>query len=242
MTVLTARNVSRQLRDGEREFKLTIENLRLGPGDRKAIVGPSGCGKTTAMDLLALASRPDTADVLLLEGADGTVDAAALLARGRHGELSALRARYFGYVLQTSALFPFLTVGENIELSQRFAGRREPELVDQLLEALGIPNVRRAWPDALSVGQRQRVAVARALAHRPAFLLADEPTAALDPTSARTTLGICLEVMAIYNGSMLIITHDLSLAREMGFDIVELEASSSERSTIARVDDRKRAS
>ena len=238
MATLRALGVSRQLRDGERQFSLAIDRLCLSPGDRKALVGPSGCGKTTAMDLLALASLPDRARVLEIEEATGAhVDVAALIGNGTHASLGRLRAKHFGYVLQTASLFPFLSVHENVGLAQHFAGRIDRALVDELLEALGLGRLGRARPSDLSVGQQQRVAVARALAHRPNFLLADEPTAALDPASARAALQLCCDVVERSNGAFLMITHDSDLARDLGFRLVSLNSQSNELGTSTSIDD-----
>lgn len=238
MAKLTARGVSRQLRDGERQFDLMIDRFCLQPGDRKALVGPSGCGKTTAMDLLALASTPDTAFELRLDVAEEemSVDIAAMVGKGRHGVLARLRAQHFGYVLQTASLFPFLSVGANVELAQQMAGRIDRPLIDDLLARLGLRDLRKAMPADLSVGQQQRVAIARALAHHPDFLLADEPTAALDPASARTALQLCCDIMA-GNGAVLAITHDADLASDLGFEIVPLQSRSDASGTVTHIDD-----
>jgi putative ABC transport system ATP-binding protein len=92
-------------------------------------------------------------------------------------------------------------------------------------------------PSALSVGQRQRVAIARALAHKPSFLFADEPTAALDPDAARRTLGTCLDILMACDAAALIITHDIDLARELDFDVVPVAAHSDEGLVSAVIDD-----
>jgi putative ABC transport system ATP-binding protein len=220
--LLTAEGIVRRLDDAERRFELRVPSIAIGPGDRVAIVGPSGCGKTTALDVLALASAPDAAAgfVLALDGGP-TIDILDLFARGDDGALAGIRARHFGYVLQTHALMPFLTVQENIEVSMRLAGRHEPGRAAELLRALDLDVPLRARPAALSVGQRQRVAVARALAHRPHFLVADEPTASLDPASAERTLRACLALVDRSDAGMLLVTHDRALAEANGFTILE---------------------
>lgn len=238
MTWLCAHGVTQILEDGERTFHLEIAALSLGPRSRKAIVGPSGSGKTTAMDLLALAGRPRTADSFLLIGQDGNaLDLGHRLGRDRHDRLAAVRARYFGYVLQTGMLLPFLTIGENVLLAQKLAGMRDHAFARDLLDALGISAPLSTFPSALSVGQRQRVAVARALAHKPHFLFADEPTAALDPEAARRTLGTCLDIAETIGTATLVITHDVDLARELDFELVEIDAAVRDGLVSARIDD-----
>lgn len=241
MTWLCAHGISQRLEDGERAFQLTIAALTLGPGARKAIVGPSGSGKTTAMDLLALASRPQEADSFLIVDRDGQATDLRGLHASRVDAAARIRARYFGYVLQTGLLLPFLTIGENILLAQSLAGVRDADFARQVLEELGIVAPLSTMPSALSVGQRQRVAVARALAHRPRFLFADEPTAALDPDAARRTLGTCLDIAAAQDSAVLVITHDLDLARELDFEIVEIATAVEDGEVSAVIDDGSRS-
>jgi putative ABC transport system ATP-binding protein len=238
MLWLCAHGVRHSLEDGERRFSLEIAALTLGPGSRKAIVGPSGSGKTTAMDLLALASTPKSADSFVLIEEQGAYhDLAPRTPAARGDAMAALRARHFGYVLQTGMLLPFLTVGENVLLSQTLAGVPDPSFAAAVLEQLGVSVSLSTMPAALSIGQRQRVAVARALAHKPAFIFADEPTASLDPDNARRTLGTCLDVGAVHNAAILMITHDLELARELDFEIVSIITSAHGNTVHAVVDD-----
>jgi putative ABC transport system ATP-binding protein len=212
---LTLRGVDKRRIGRDRAFELRIETLRLLPGTMLALTGPSGCGKSTAADLCGLALQPDEADLLRLEGDGGDFDIAAMWRSGRHEALARLRARYFGYVPQTGALLPFLTVGGNIALAQQLAGRRDPTRVDDLARHLGIAELKRELPERLSVGQRQRVAIARALAHAPDFVIADEPTASLDPDNARLVMGLLVSSTREAGGALLVVAHDLDLVAEL---------------------------
>lgn len=219
---LTAQGLRKTLRDGERVFELVVSSFEINPGDRIAIVGSSGSGKTTALDMIALASAPDDMSRFDLHE-DGRVhDLAHFHRKNQDSKLSALRASFFGYVLQTHSLFPFLTVEENIELSLDLAGVKGRGHIDQLLKWLGLDVPLRARPSALSVGQRQRVAVARALIHQPGILVADEPTSALDPLSAERTMTLCVQYQKHFNGSIILVTHDRALAERHGFTILPI--------------------
>jgi putative ABC transport system ATP-binding protein len=195
----------------DRVFELTIERLALGPGDRLAVVGQSGSGKSTLLDLAGLALAPDGAKAFRLEPDGAPVDVGKLWRERDLEALAGLRARHFGYVVQSGALLPFLSVGDNVHLPLSLAGRRDRERVRDLLDRLGIAGLERVLPERLSFGQRQRVAVARALAHRPDFLLADEPTASLDPDNARRVMEALLELTAAEGSALLLVSHDLDL-------------------------------
>jgi len=196
----------------DRVFELTIERLALGSGERLAVVGQSGSGKSTLLDLAGLALAPDGASTFRLEPDDDPAADVGKLWRERDLEaLAGLRARHFGYVVQSGALLPFLSVADNVHLPLSLAGRRDRERVRDLLDRLGIASLERVLPERLSFGQRQRVAVARALAHRPDFLLADEPTASLDPDNARRVMEALLELTAAEGSALLLVSHDLDL-------------------------------
>ena len=192
-TVFSLRD-ARVVRPGAGAFRLHVRSLDVRQGQLLALTGPSGCGKSTALDVLAGILRPDSGDGsrFLLRTADGETDMLALWRAGRLDALARLRGKHLGYVLQTGGLLPFLSARDNILLPCRCLGimGRRLEAVWNMATALGIDRLLLQMPDSLSVGERQRVAIARALAHGPAIVLADEPTAALDPDQSRRVLGI----------------------------------------------------
>ncbi|WP_203076642.1 ABC transporter ATP-binding protein [Falsiroseomonas ponticola] len=209
-------------RAGGAAFTLTIEALQLHPGALVAVTGASGTGKSTLLDIAALARRPDEAARLQVCGAD----AGALWSRGAKDALAALRARHFGYVLQTGGLVPFLGVGANAALAQDLAGQRDAAHLAALAERLGIGALLGRMPASLSVGQRQRAAILRALAHRPALVLADEPTASVHPDMAATILALLADQAREAGAAVLLATHDAPAARAAGFRELPLQPGS----------------
>lgn len=197
---------------------VTIERLLLGAGERAALIGPSGCGKSTSLDLLAAILRPDRADRLMVAGAD----LVALRAAGAGG-VTAWRGRQVGYVLQTGGLLPFLSVAENIRLGRRLLGLAGWGPARDIAAVLGLEPLLDRHPAQLSVGERQRVAVARALAHEPRLVLADEPTAALDPARAAETMALLNGLAARQDTTLLVVTHDAELAEASGLRLIRAE-------------------
>ena len=208
-------HVNRSVAAAGSRFTLHIDRFDVNQGDRVAVVGPSGCGKSTMLALLSLALRPDNGDRLALAG----TDALALWRQNRGDSLAALRAGSIGFVPQTGALLPFLTLGENILLPQRILNRREPRRAAELAERLGIAAILGRKPGAVSVGQRQRAAVARALAHRPAIVLADEPTASVHPAQADDILALLIDSATEDGAAVVITTHDAPRAAAAGYAI-----------------------
>jgi putative ABC transport system ATP-binding protein len=202
---------------GAYRFELAVPELAIRRGERVALVGASGSGKSTLLDLLALALAPDEAEGFDFAPGDEAIDLAALWHR-RARELDALRGRHVGYVLQTGGLLPFLSVRQNIALPGRLQG--ESAEVEALAERLGLADQLAKKPAALSVGQRQRVAIARALAHRPAVVLADEPTAAVDPTQAEEVMDLLVEHTARSGATLVVASHDHDLVAARKLAIV----------------------
>ncbi|MDL5202197.1 ABC transporter ATP-binding protein [Streptomyces sp. ALI-76-A] len=202
--VIELRGVSRRYDDGPpalHEASLTVR-----AGEAVAILGPSGSGKSTLLNLIAGLDRPDA----------GTVTVAGVRV-DRLGEAGAARYRRsrIGMVFQFFNLLDDLTVADNVVLPARLAGMARGQAdrrATELLELLGIDRHARAYPGRLSGGERQRVAVARALMNRPALLLADEPTGALDTAAGQDVSGLLTGLHA-EGQTIVVVTHDLALAR-----------------------------
>jgi putative ABC transport system ATP-binding protein len=203
--------------DAESGFALEVPSLVLSPGEAVAVVGPSGCGKSTLIDVLALLRRPDAARCFEVLGED----IAALWANGGADACSAFRAERIGVVLQTGGLLPSLTVWENVTLSQQLLDRPDASWARSLLEALDLATLGQRFPSQLSIGQRQRVAVARALAHRPALVLADEPTAALGAEHAGPALDLLLTIGRAVGAALVIASHDRALLHAHGVPLLD---------------------
>jgi putative ABC transport system ATP-binding protein len=178
-------------------------SFALAAGEMVSLVGPSGCGKSTTLNLVAGVDRPDEGQVIVC----GTDLAAA-------GEAALVRARrrHIGIVFQAFHLMPHLTVAENIALPLALDGRRDAARVDDLIGRVGLEHRRNHFPAELSGGEQQRTAVARALVHRPAVVLADEPTGSLDSASGAAVLQLMDELRRQEGSALLLATHDESLA------------------------------
>jgi putative ABC transport system ATP-binding protein len=197
-------------------FELRIDALDLDAGERIALVGESGSGKSTLLDLVALASRPDDAERFHIAADGETADIADLWSDDASDMLAGLRARHIGYVPQTGGLFAFLSVFDNIDLPRRLLGLADDGTSAALAERLGVADQLRKKPAALSVGQRQRVAIARALAHGPALVLADEPTASVDPATADIVTELLLEQVEAHGATLLLASHDWARVERLG--------------------------
>jgi len=188
-------------------FALDGVSFTVDTGSSVAITGPSGCGKSTLLGVIGGLAVP-TAGVVRIGGEE----VSSLPDRGR----SDFRRTHVGFVYQADNLLPFLTVVENVELQFALDGRSGG--VDRsldLLDRLGLADEADRLPDHLSGGQRQRAAVARAVVHRPAVILADEPTGALDAANAAGVIDLLLEVQREIGATLVMVTHDRDAARRM---------------------------
>jgi len=189
-------------------YRIELPELHLARGQVRALVGASGCGKSTVLEMLGLILTPETVGCFVLDGED----VGQTVAAGDQTHLAHLRARQLGFVLQSGALLPFLTVRQNIELPLRLLGLpRASALVTETVATLKLEPLLDKLPAQLSMGERQRVAFVRAIAHQPRVLLADEPTAALDPPQAERLFALIIELVQRFQIAALIVSHDWAL-------------------------------
>ncbi len=190
-------------------------SLTIRAGEAVAILGPSGSGKSTLLNLVAGLDRPSSGMV--------TVDRVRVDKLGEAGSARYRRAK-IGMVFQFFNLLDDLTVADNVMLPAQLAGTARTvaqRRAGELLSTLGIDRLARAYPGRLSGGERQRVAVARALMNRPALLLADEPTGALDTASGEEVRQLLNELHA-EGQTIVLVTHDLALAESCATRTVQL--------------------
>ncbi len=228
-----------KLWSGENGFELTVPELVVRQGEQVALVGFSGCGKSTLLDLLAMILQPDSADEFAFYAADEKpLDVADTWKRNNLDGLARTRMRNIGYVLQTGGLLPFLSVYDNIALSCYGLGLEERDAVQSVAAELGIDRHLAKFPAQLSVGERQRVSIARAMAHEPSVVIADEPTASLDPIHAEEIMGIFTRLTEEKGVTLVVATHEWDRVEELGFRHIKfnLEKDPSKGAVRARVE------
>ncbi|WP_437882115.1 ABC transporter ATP-binding protein [Pseudomonas sp. LRF_L74] len=222
---------------GSQRYRLEVPQLELRPGQRIALIGASGSGKSTLLDILALALSPDAGGLLEYQFDGQRHDIGVLWQTARHDALGRIRARACGYVLQTGGLLGFLDVRANIRLPLDLIGQADRGGVQALARQLDIADLLEESPGHLSVGQRQRVSIARALVHRPALILADEPTASLDPLNAQRVMDLLVEQATARDLCLVVATHDAELARRHDLLPLHLSLARDERGdVIARLE------
>ncbi len=190
---------------------LDVPNFEIAKGEQVALIGQSGGGKTTLLHLIAGLLVPDSGSIKVA----GT-ELTRLSEQGR----DRLRAAAIGYVFQTFNLLPAFSALENVKLGMTFGhGGHDGTRAKDLLARVGLSDRANYRPSQLSVGQQQRVAIARAMAGKPSLLLADEPTANVDPVSAESVLDLIRTTCRGEDVSLLMVTHDMEIASK--FDRIE---------------------
>ena len=185
---------------------LDIAQFSIATGEQAVLIGDSGCGKTTLLHVIAGIIRPDSGTIRI-----NGVDVARYSEAGR----DVIRANNIGYVFQTFNLLPAFSALENVKLGMSFARKPvESDRAAKLLNRVGLGHRLHNKPRALSVGEQQRVAVARALSNKPALILADEPTANVDPRNQQQIIDLIRDTCREENISLLMVTHSMDVARQ----------------------------
>ena len=207
MTILECKNLTKEYYSGENVIKAVDDaNLTFEQGEFTAITGPSGSGKSTLLHVLSSLENPTSGEVIY----NGES-----LKKYNDNQLSILRRRRFGFVFQAYNLVQELTGYENILLPVMLDHRKPDEAyLNKLIEVLGIGDRIGHLPSAMSGGQQQRIAIARALANKTSILFADEPTGNLDGKSGREVLALLKYVSAEFGITMILVTHDLGVAEQ----------------------------
>jgi putative ABC transport system ATP-binding protein len=204
--VLSLRALTKSYAGPRSRTVLRDVNLELVAGDYVAVMGESGIGKSTLLNLAAGLDRPDAGSVTL----DG-IDLTAL----DDDALTVLRRRAMGFVFQAFHILPYLSVAQNVALPLSLlgvAGDAAASRVAAMLESVGLADREAALPRELSGGELQRIAIARALVHRPRLVLIDEPTGNLDPDSAEQVLALLRERIKDSAAAGILVTHSRSAA------------------------------
>ena len=205
--ILRTESLFKQYGEGETKV-MALDNVSMAVkrGEFVAVTGESGSGKTTLLNVIGSLDKPTSGKVYFNDKEmTGKSD----------NELSAYRRRSIGFIFQNYNLIPVLNVEENIVLPLNLDST-EPDMayLEELLELTGLKSKRRSYPSELSGGQQQRVAFARALIHKPELILADEPTGNLDSKNSREMIKILKSSIKKYAQSLILITHDLSIAAQ----------------------------
>jgi putative ABC transport system ATP-binding protein len=199
-------------------FRLAVPSLQIAQGEKIALIGESGCGKSTLLDMLAFILQPSSAGAFRFRPVSlkEPLDIAEHWAKRRQNLLGDLRKRHIGYVMQTGGLLPYLTVRENMNLSRTVVGLKTDDTVPELARELGIGRQLDKLPENLSTGERQRVAIGRALAHRPSIVIADEPTASVDPFAAEKIMSLFIGLVEEMNITVIVASHAWRHIKRLG--------------------------
>ena len=207
MEILKVENLNKIYGKGENEVK-AVNNISFSvqKGEFVAIVGASGSGKSTLLHLLGGVDRP-TSGRVFIDGQD--------IYKLNDEQLAIFRRRQVGLIYQFYNLIPILNVEENITLPCNLDGKEvKQEKLDEMLKTLKLENRRKHLPNELSGGQQQRVSIGRAIINNPAIMLADEPTGNLDSKASEEIISLLRLSNKKYNQTIIMITHDMNLAKE----------------------------
>ena len=223
MPLLEISNLTKNYRspEGKLQRVLDVPECTLAEGQQLALRGASGTGKTTFLNCIAGILRPDEG-VIRLDGQD--------MADVSESRRDWLRAQNIGYIFQTFNLLQGYTCVENVVLGMSFGRGANWDVADKLLKRVGLGDRLSHRPSQLSVGQQQRVAVARALANQPKLVLADEPTGNLDPQNAKESMQLIREVCEENEATLLLVSHDQTVLDQFEecLDLAEINHAAKE--------------
>lgn len=210
--VVELKGVSKWYPGAEERKVLQGINLEIGRGQRFSVVGPSGCGKSTLLNILGTLDLPSEGQVVF-DGKD--------LQGASEKDLAALRSQQIGFIFQLHHLLPQCSALENVLVPTLALAQRPDEAVvmeraQRLLKRMGLEDQMASRPAQMSGGERQRVAVVRALINQPSLILADEPTGALDEDNAERLMDLLIELNEEESVALVLVTHDLELAKRTG--------------------------
>ena len=207
--VLQVSGLTKTYRSGDSNITVLDDvTFALGEGETCAVVGPSGSGKTTLLALCAGLDRPTSGAIRLCGTEIGPL---------KEDERAALRSRCVGFIFQTFQLIPTLTALENVVVPAELRGNKDAlPRARALLRQVGLDAREHHYPAQLSGGEQQRVAIARAFVNRPPILFADEPTGNLDTDTGAHIESLLFELNATAGTALVVVTHDLQLARRAG--------------------------
>ncbi len=206
--IFSTSNIKKSFTTGEvSEEILKGVDLTLAEGEITALVGSSGSGKSTLLTIAAGLQTPSSGEIHF----DGQ-DLSALSPE----KVRQIRAESFGFVFQSSHLVPFLTAEEQLLLMLETAGsplstKQQRQEVEKILDEVGMGHRKSAYPASMSGGEKQRIAIARAIVHQPKILFADEPTASLDSTKSREVMELLQKLTKTLNIATLMVTHEEDL-------------------------------
>ncbi len=211
LELINVRKVYRSPLAGESLSVLEDINVKIEPGQSVSIVGPSGSGKSTLLNIIGALDKPSSGRVLLDDTDIVQLD---------ENKLARIRNEQIGFVFQLHHLLPQCSVLENVLLptiaNKKMVQRKEVELrALSLIERVGLKDWLLHRPGELSVGQRQRVAVVRALINKPKLLLADEPTGSLDSKASETIVQLLVELNKTEEVTLIVVTHSAAIAERM---------------------------
>ena len=206
MTAIEFINVSKRFKDGNREKEvLKPTHISIQAGEFVAIIGPSGSGKSTFLTLAGGLQQPSEG-VIKING-----EAFSELSDKRR---TLVRYKKIGFILQSSNLIPFLKVKDQFKLIDKVNKQSNQEFAEELLEQFDIREIMHKYPEEITGGQKQRVAIAKALYNNPTLILADEPTASLDTDRAFEVVDILSRESKAKNKAIVMVTHDLRLVNQ----------------------------